>query len=542
MLTDLDHESSLDPSIAGSKSAQLAFARRSGLPVLPGFVVTAPTSRPHMRLGAETLADRGSGGARLVVSGHPIEDAEDLIAEGERLAPELVARSSTLLESSGEWAGAFTSYVDLAPGDLPKAVAGCWASAFSPDALKRQEAAGVEPGSFDMAVLVQPSLHPVWGGTAEVRIDGTAVIHAVEGSPAPLLQGWKPGSSATRSPGDSWDGLLVDKLRPALLDEIAGALQEARTVLGANRCEWAVDGHQLWLLQLAKVPETSRQPESLPNIGGSPDVWRLVVRSLVAAPGALGADLVLPWAIASGVPDASASEDTGPEDVDAALRLSRDLTGRVWGLSAADAAKAARRCLDTLLGPQPEQALGLIEGLAEPDPGMAGELMSLVHSLRHSAAARGAVAHPDTAWHLSAGRLRAAMEGEPVERSRFGPGRWEPLMAAIVLAHGRRMKGAAASPGLGAGLVHTVDTGRSPTTPPQRSILHSGQAAPVLSQLLWDASGVVTHGGSPAAHLFEAARSLGVPAVTGVDLDPTEQMVVAVDGFAGVVATISFED
>lgn len=542
MLTDLDHESSLDPSIAGSKSAQLAFARRSGLPVLPGFVVTAPTSRPHMRLGAETLADRGSGGARLVVSGHPIEDAEDLIAEGERLAPELVVRSSTLLESSGEWAGAFTSYVDLAPDDLPKAIAGCWASAFSPDAIERQEAAGVEPGSFDMAVLVQPAIHPRWGGTAEISSDGTAVVHAIEGSPAPLLQGWKPGTSATRSPGDSWNGPLVDELGPVLLDDITAVLQKAKTALGANRCEWAVDDRQLWLLQLSNIPETSEEPEPPPSVSGSRDDWRPVVRSLVAAPGALGADLVLPWAIASGLPSSAAGEDARPGDVDVALRLSRELTARVWGMSAADAEEAARRCLDTLLSPRPEQALGMIEGLADPDPGMAGELMSLVHSLRHSAAARGVVAHPDTAWHLSAGRLRAAMEGEPVQRTRGGPGRWEPLMAAIVLTHGRRMKGAATSPGLGAGLVHTVDTGRSPTTPPPRSILHSGQAPPVLSQLLWDASGVVTHGGSPAAHLFEAARSLGVPAVTGIDLDPTEQMVVAVDGFAGIVATITFED
>jgi signal transduction protein with GAF and PtsI domain len=70
-------------------------------------------------------------------------------------------------------------------------------------------------------------------------------------------------------------------------------------------------------------------------------------------------------------------------------------------------------------------------------------------------------------------------------------------------------------------------------------VLHSEHAAPVLSQLLWDTSGVVTHGGSPAAHLFESARSLGVPAVTGIDLPRHERLVVAVDGFAGIVATLT---
>jgi hypothetical protein len=47
----------------------------------------------------------------------------------------------------------------------------------------------------------------------------------------------------------------------------------------------------------------------------------------------------------------------------------------------------------------------------------------------------------------------------------------------------------------------------------------------------------VTTTGSPAAHLFESARALGVPAVCGVELPPGELMM-AVDGSSGIVATI----
>lgn len=534
MLADLGHESSLDPALAGTKGARLAVARRVGLPVLPGFVVISPTSRHHMQLGAKALAERGSGGARLVVSGAPVDFSGELIAAGERLGAELVARSSTLLEESGEWAGAFTSYVDLTPDHLPKAVVGCWASAFAVDALDRQEKAGISPGSFDMAVLVQPALHPVWGGVAELRSDGITVIHAVEGPPAPLLQGWAPGKAATGRVG-SWEGELVHHLDAGTIDALADLLLEAKTILGTNRCEWALDGDHIWLLQLDEVDEW--EPAHTPDVGGTTDEWIPIVRSLLAAPGPLGAELVLPWAMGRGVPEASPRGDVGTDDLEAAMRLSRELSGLVWGMDPDHALAAAQEALEGLWGPQQEQSLRKIEGLREPDPHRARELMALIHGLRNRLAERGIVADPESAWHLTPGELQDALEGGRAARRRVGLGRWEPLVAAIVLTHGRREAGAAASPGLGAGLVHSVDA--MTTSPPPRSVLYSESAAPVLSQLLWDASGVVTNLGSPASHLFESARSLGVPAVTGVELGGAQGQIVAVDGFAGVVATFA---
>ena len=75
-----------------------------------------------------------------------------------------------------------------------------------------------------------------------------------------------------------------------------------------------------------------------------------------------------------------------------------------------------------------------------------------------------------------------------------------------------------------------------------RDVVVGTHPLPNLAALLWDASAVITTGGGPAAHLFESARALGIPAVTGLDLeallggDPagkTGQVSLAVDGLGG---------
>lgn len=492
-----------------------------------------------MRLGADVLATRGSGGARLVVSGRPIESSDALVSAGRHLASELVARSSTLLEISGQWAGAFTSYIDVTPEQLPKAVAGCWASAFSVETLERQEAAGVTPGSFEMAVLVQPALHPEWGGAAELRSDGSTIVHGIQGPPAPLLEGWVAGYHASRTSEGSWEGDLTRGLESRLLDRIAQTLQQARSILGANRCEWAVQNGDLWLLQLNTVEE--QEPETAPTVPGSRDDWMQVVRALMSAPGPLGAELVLPWGL-RGVPSVRPSPNPTQEHLRTARLLSRELASQAWGLSADSAIGASTACLDGLLGADPEKSLETIRGLGHPDRELAAELMSLVHGIRHGLADRGAVASAEAAWHLTTEQAATALEGDPISMTRVGTARWEPLISAVVLTHGDRQDGNAASPGLGAGLLEPIDFSRRVPAPAPRSVLYAEHAAPVLSQLLWDAAGMVTRAGSVAAHLFESARSLGVPAVTGIDLRGDRRSIVAVDGFAGVVATIDLNE
>jgi len=532
VIIDLDTEASLDPGRVGSKAAWLAMGRRAGLPVLPGFVVDALASRDHMRLGATTLPTRGSGGARMSIIQQPLSFSDALVAAGSRLAPIVVARSSTGLESKGEWSGAFTSYLGLSPTEIPQAVAGCWASAFTVAALERQAEAGIEPGSFPMAVLVQRALDPAAGGTARVEDDGTVVVNGVKGSPAPLLQGWSTGFEARLSPqrakralagvqrrgeggseddGRSWVGNdLIDLLDIETLDEIAALIRTAWESLGANRCEWALDG-QIWLLQLGVDTLSAPRISASPSPGlVDPDLVR-IARVVVMVPDRLGEELVLPWAL-GGLPATGSNSDEPPPEISAlALDLRDELVAEVWSLPPKEALAAARECLTGLLGPDPAAALHRIRRLRPPDPSRSARLLALVDKIRST---------------------------ERRNVARLGIGRWEPFVASVVLASGTHHRGTVASPGIGAGVRSHIDHPQELGKFSPRAVVTAPRPIPNLAPLLWDAAGLVTETGSPAAHLFDSARALGIPAVSGVEL-PEVECIVAVDGHAGVVATLS---
>jgi len=507
LIHDLDHEAALDPARVGAKAAWLAMARHAGLPVLPGLVVDTAESVAHLRLGVEKMATRGSGGARLALTAEPLPFADELVERGARLGDVLVARSSTIIESSGEWSGAFTSYLDLSPPDLPRAVTGCWASAFSVAALERQEAAGIEPGSFPMAVLVQPALDPAAGGTATIADDGSIVVIGAKGSPAALLQGWSPGLEAVRNQEGAWVGDdLVDLLGVDILDEIADTLSVARQSLGANRCEWGLDG-QVWLMQLGETdvplePSNARTPTADPRL-------LPIARVVVRAGSRLCEELILPWAL-GGLPSAEPFVgNLSNESLARAYQLRDSLMTQVWGLPVGDALEAARSCMTTLLGPDPSPALRVVANLSLPDPERAASLWSLVQRLERD---------------------------DPAPRR--GIGRWEPFVAFVVLGAGTWQQGTAASPGVGAG----VSSGRYPPDGARvsrlpRAVIAASQPIPNLAPLLWDAAGLVTESGSPAAHLFDSARALRVPAVCGVSI-PSGEQIVAVNGHDGMVSTL----
>ncbi|HEY4607173.1 MAG TPA: PEP-utilizing enzyme [Acidimicrobiia bacterium] len=508
MIVDLDAEAGLDPGRVGSKAAWLALGRRAGLPVLPGLVVESMASGDHMRLGAETLPTRGSGGARLSVMQQPIAFGDPLITAASRLGPTVVARSSTQLEGGGQWSGAFSSYLDLTPPDLPQAVVGCWASAFTVAALERQAAAGVEPGSFTMAVLVQPCLEPEAGGTAEIGDDGAIVVHGIKGSPAPLLQGWATGESAVRDERWTGDG-LIDLVGLPVLDDIAQVMRKASSSLGVTHCEWALDG-QIWFLQLgARSSIPTRPTAPFPVESVDPRLTR-IVRVVVSAQGRIREQLVLPWAL-GGLPEPAPPVEEKPGDALAlATRLRDELVSEVWSMPAAEALETARSCTARLLGPEPGPALDLIDRLRSPDPARAGRALGLATTLQ-------------------------AEDDRMVIRR--GAGRWEPFIASVVLARGIHHRGTIASNGVGAGVRcdvgHPDDLDRfSP-----RSVVTAPQPISNLAPVLWDASALVTEAGSPAAHLFESARALGIPAVCGVKL-PAGDQIVAVDGYTGTVATL----
>lgn len=534
LIVDLDHEGSLDPTRVGAKAAWLAMGRRAGLPVLPGFVVEAAHSRRHMAIGERALGARGSGGARLAILGEPVPGRDELIAAGSSLGASLVARSSTLLEGSGEWSGAFTSYRDLAPAELPRAVAGCWASAFSVAALERQRAASIEPGSTPMAVLVQPGLEPAAGGSAELA-DGRVVVHGVEGSPSPLLQGWVAGETARWDGGWVGDG-LVELLGSNALERIRSVLEAAHRSIGATRCEWAWDG-EVWILQLGESG-----PVQLTEAGNPIEVDPLLIwlaRLALLAPGPLGEEMVLPWAIGGRLPEASR---IAKPDLGAARDIRDELVSQVWASPRDQARRAARETIGELRGPDPSAALDRIRRLRAPDPPRAGRLLGHLDRIRDEMVVRGAVDEPRAAWFLTTEQVERVLGGgSVVARSRVGLGRWDPLITSVVLQAGEMHRGTPASRGFGAGLAASPHLAEPGSRPPPRSVIFSVHPTQDLAPLLWDASGVVTAAGSPAAHLFDAARALGIPAVCGIRLRASTNCIIAVDGHAGIAAMLPLE-
>ncbi len=502
------------------------------------MVLDGSASHEHMRLGAVAVATRGSGGARLAVIDAPLSGMEELIARVSHLGPTLVARSSTTLEASGEWSGAFTSYLGLSIEDLPRAIVGCWASAFSVAALERFERSGLEPGSVSMSIIVQPALDPNAGGTARVEHDGTVSIVGVKGSPAPLLQGWVTGDQARWE--DGWVGdQLIEMVGDATLTSIAGTMRMAAELLGATQCEWAVVDGEVWLLQLGAPP--LQAPSSRPVLAGGLDDPNLIrmARTVVRAPGPLGEAWVLPWAMGGWLDPVPAAIGSPAEAAEEAKQLCSQLTAEVWGLPSELAMEAARKCMRALRGPDPTAAVDQLRLMRAPNARAGGRLLSLIHTVRSAMVDLGAAADADSAWYLTPDDVGSVLDGASHSMgTRVGVGQWEPFVASIVLNNGRHHQGTPASSGVGAGSRCRIDDPLQTEPLSPRRVLSGGQPVPALASLLWDAAGLVTELGSPAAHLFESARALGVPAVCGVDLPWGNPEILAVDGYAGVVASL----
>jgi hypothetical protein len=455
MLVSLNDEGALDPKATGAKAVWLARARQAGLPVLPGLVITSDHGAPYLELGAEQMAHHGSGRARMTITGTPLPDAlrDDVLSRAEALSAPMVVRSSSALEGSGLWSGAFTSYLDVRHEELPKAIVGCYASVFTQATVERFVAAGVSPATAAIAVLVQPALDPESGGTA--RLSGEDVLVAgVKGSPVPLVQGWDPGVHAKVTPDGAVQGkAAIDTLGEERLRRVALALRQAQDAIGANSCEWAFQDDTLWLLQVQRF---ALEPAA-EGIAVSPEIRTAAAagigRLVRRFPGPLGEALVLPWAIADvGLADA----DVVPADLDphealhAAVAEAAALTAEVWGAPKPVAAEKSRDTLRLLRSQDAATAMSRLAGLRPPDRVRAGNVLNLLAAARHGLVAAGAVAHEASAWHIDeqAAGARLAAHAGPDAVARIGFDRWEPFNATVVAAHGSSVRGTAAASGV----------------------------------------------------------------------------------------------
>lgn len=547
----LSDERAADPAIVGAKAASLARAKAAGLPVLDGFVVAVAAGVPVLAAGAEVLRSRNSGFARAAITGSAIDPvlAKELSVATESLGRRLVVRSSSLVEGQGVWAGAFASYAELAPHEVAQGVAGCWASVFTPDALRRGEALGIGPADVGMAALVQPEIQPELGGVATVGGSGTVTIAVVEGPPAAIVSGWERGhllvvAADEIAPADTALALGEERVRAV------AELARAAAAMGSPHVEWAEENGHLWLLQ-AQPTAPPRPADGLPASGPElPNDPRLgdLARLLARFPGPVGEQLVLSWAVGHGrLPDPTPAAQglDAPAMLKRCQALSTGLAADRW-----PGVVEPGRVLRELDGGDPEVALAALSDPPPLDEPAAAELLGLLEALAIALQAAGSIPGPGWLTLLRPHELAELAAGGRLDPGRrIGLGPREPLLHRIAIAQGASRQGDPAAPGWGAGPIRLIRDASGAERFAPREIVATVNPINNLAPLLWDAAALIAVDGSPGAHLFEVASWVGVPAVCNVDLEAAAGMslddlqgrpglVGAVDGDRGTVFVI----
>jgi phosphohistidine swiveling domain-containing protein len=394
-----------------------------------------------------------------------------------------------------------------------------------------------------MAVLVQPRIVPVVAGLA--RVQGAIVeIDAVAGSPAALMAGWATGQRIEVTDDDEVRAPEDCLLDTATARDVGALARRSLNLLGHGVIEWAWTGSSVVLLQSGAAEDRDQAAPAPDGVAGlDRPAARRVARLAVAFPGQLCDELVLPWALGMRDPDGLIGS-TSTAIHDFSITEVRNAAGRleaqVWGLSVADAVRESGALLRELRGSEPEAALDRLDLLAEPNMAAAMALLGGLRSVGTRAVQARRLHRADDIFGCALADLSDTRTGEP-RQSWKGGRRWEPFLVGVAQTLGTAYHGIPASRGVGAGRARIVaDPHAIPAQRRPREIIVAPTPVPALSSQLWDAAGLVTTGGSAAAHLMEVARSLGVPAVAACALpfsiDSLEGALLAVDGERGVVS------
>ena len=551
----LDEADAQDPAVAGAKASRLARARARGLPVPDGFVTPVEVSDPVVRAAEEVLRSQNSGAARSAVYNHPPpEFLLDLTESARRLGERLVVRSSSRAEAEGVWAGAFSSYLGLEPEELAGGVIGCWASLFNPNTLKRGEMTGTPPHQVGMAVLVQPEIQPGCGGVATVREDGTVTVVGAAGHPAGLVAGWERGRLASVTPcGETGDDSSF--LGSGLLREIADLSRAAAEKVRCHHIEWMTDQEgNLYLVQAQ--PTVDARSEAMRNRAPDPvhtvEPWMSgVVRMMIRYPGPLGEELVWRWAAGlehlSPAPMAQTAERvvTLVEEVRKGASF---LVSQRW--EGMDRSAEVEPAWSALRNGDPSLLLDLISRRPSVDRSLAASQLRNLAELGRALTCAGAIPHPGWLWYLDSDHLGPDPPDRQPATARVGIKKWDPWIYGVITSRGDRLSGIPAAGGWGVGRLRFIHNAEDAARFSPREVIVTSHPVGNIAPLLWNAAGLITAEGSPAAHLFEVADWLAVPALCGVEIGqwidregkPSgrgEDVIVAVDGDRGQITRLS---
>ncbi|HEV8574612.1 MAG TPA: PEP/pyruvate-binding domain-containing protein [Dehalococcoidia bacterium] len=218
LIVPIDSLGREDASLVGGKCANLGELMRTGIPVPPGFVVTAAAydwflDSAGIRSSAKLLLDdldvgdgagleRAASEVRCLIADAemPDEAASEIVERYRRMGLGAVAvRSSGTAEDLTEasFAGQQETYLNVeGEADVVRAVQKCWASLFEPRAVYYRAANGFSQLDVSMAVVVQRmvqsdrsgvmfTLNPVTNDESQILIE--AVYGLGEGAVSGIL-------------------------------------------------------------------------------------------------------------------------------------------------------------------------------------------------------------------------------------------------------------------------------------------------------------------------------------------------------------------
>ncbi len=336
----------------------------------------------------------------------------------------------------------------------------------------------------------------------------------------------------------------LDGLDGGMLAEVASLARAVRAATGDDAIEWGATSDGVVVLQARSSPalppsRLARRPARALPAGAVRVAW-LAHRY----PAPLGDELVLPWALGAGdVPQAGPIRGADPQHSLTEVRaVAKTLSSRAWGLPPERAAREAAGAVRMILGSAPEDGFARLRAMRPVDPALAARLLGLMAGIAEELVAREVIPHPDLVWRLSWEDLDRAVRNGVRPPLRRGPDRWEPFVFEVVRSVGDVHLGSPAAPGIGAGPVRVIGGPLDATRRGPHGVLVARFPAPQLAPLMWGCAGLVTATGSAGAHVFEVARSVGVPAVAGVDLArelrPGSKALAAVDGDHGSVCVL----
>ena len=198
----LENTRSTDIETVGGKGASLGELTNAGLPVPPGFVVTAETYRTFLETAEiettlfeeilqfdaddSTAVAEAARGARKLIRETPVPETvqEDIIESyrelGSRAAesttePFVAVRSSATAEDlpDASFAGQHETFLNVTETDLVERVSECWASLFAERAVHYRANNGFDHETVDIAVVVQQMVDAEKSGVMFTRHPST---------------------------------------------------------------------------------------------------------------------------------------------------------------------------------------------------------------------------------------------------------------------------------------------------------------------------------------------------------------------------------